>query len=127
MLPFPQPRSRASATQQNKTSASPTPSKENQCQKNRSLLTPWESRRFKSGGKSSSEGIRSYMRPIPGKRTIEEEVKIGTRLSCDLFPLNSFDFYCGVRVSFHAINVGYACVHLTDFLSRTEIATFWIS
>ena len=47
---FRQLRLRVPVNHQNRTSASPTPEKENQCTQIRSFLTLWESRRFKSGG-----------------------------------------------------------------------------
>ena len=43
-------RLRVPVDHQNRTSASPTPAKENQCTQIRSFRTLWESRRFKSGG-----------------------------------------------------------------------------
>src|SRR3977135_4439844 len=52
--PFPQPRSLAHASPQNKISASSCPIKENQCPHIRSHITSWESARFKSGEKRSS-------------------------------------------------------------------------
>ena len=50
MRPSPRLRSRVPAGHQNRTLASPTPEKENQCPKTRSSITLWESRRFKSIG-----------------------------------------------------------------------------
>ena len=47
---FQQLRLRVPVDHQNRTSASPTPANKNQCTQIRSLLTLWESRRFKSGG-----------------------------------------------------------------------------
>jgi hypothetical protein len=48
--PFQRLRSRVPAGHQNRTLASPTPEKENQCTKTRSSITLWESHRFKSVG-----------------------------------------------------------------------------
>src|SRR5262245_28445396 len=89
--PSPRLRSPVAAGPQNTTLASPTPEKENQCLKIRSSLTPWESRRFKSGGNRFSAPFPKFVIHL-GPRSHELRKQRGTSDFMILVPLFDLKF-----------------------------------